>query len=244
MEDVFKTIIWCVTGIIVFITVIFASSKGWLKTFKLSKTGFEYEGSEIRQKQSGSLNKLLDDKITEIDMDIKLYAIKIANALYDNLMPYLGMEIQHLGARRIIAGAVRQALYNIQLMNNFKIVLRPENFKSFISGVMKNVQTEYEEAIRDQKYYTCPIHGGGCFEYPKFIDIIPLVRERITHDWAFPLRNYQILSHEKKISLYQQFIPSFQELGDKVKVNTTQECIDKNIKYKEALERKPEGDEL
>ena len=246
-KEIVKTIVWCITGLIVIIIFVFSASKGWLKKISFSKTGLAMEGAEIRQKRSGALNKLLDDQISGIDYDVKEYSIKTILVLHDNLLRYLNFFIPVRSIQRNVAGAVRQVLinYTLQLKDNFKIVLRPEKFKSTMGSIMKLVQSEIMEIVKDEQIKICYLSGEVCFLFPVFKDdFFSLIRERITHDWALPLRNYQTLCHEKKITFYEQFIPSFMELGDRIKADTARECIEKNRKYKEALEREPEEGEL
>ena len=209
------------------------ASKGVLQNMEFGKGGVKVAGAEIRQRKSGNLDKLLADQITEIDTDVKEYATKTANALHDRLIKYFAPHIPDIGTRRLIAGTVRQALHNIHLKDNFKFVLRPENTMKFIADILKEVKAEHDEICRE-------IDG-----FPPFADVVlSIVRERITHDFAYPMRNYQILSHDKKVSLYNQYLPTFEELGDKVKVGTTKDCIAKNENYKKALQEIAKDEEI
>ena len=215
------------------IVFIVAAAKGVLQNLEFGKGGMKVAGSEVRQRKSGSLDKLLADQITEIDNAVREYSTKTANAMHDRLIKYFAPHVPDIAVRRLIAGAVRQALHNIPLKDNFKFVLRPENSSKFIADILKDVKAEYDEICREVE------------DFPQFKDVIlSVVRERVTHDFAYPMRNYQVLAHEKKISLYNQYLPTFEELGDKVKAATTRDCIAKNEGYKKALEGTPEGEEL
>ena len=211
---------------------VFAAT-GVLQDLEFGKGGMKVARAEVRQKKSGNIDKLLADQITDVDNDVREYAIKTANALHDHLIKYLAPHVSDIGIRRLIAGTVRQALHNTRLKDNFKIVLRPENTMEFIANILKAIKLDYGEIQRD-------IEG-----FPPFADVIfSIVRERVTHDFAYPLRNYQILAHDKKISLYNQYLPAFEEAGDKLKVATTNACIEKNEGYKKALEGTKEEEEL
>ena len=246
-KEILKATVYCITFIVAFVIFVFSASKGWLKKISFGKTGVAMEGAEIRQKRSGALNKLLDDQINGIDYDVKDYSIKTILVLHDNLLRYLNFFIPVRSIQRNVSCSVRQVLidYTLQLKDNFKVILRPECFVSTIESIMMRIRREIAELAKDDQIKICHLSGEVCFVFPVLQEnFYSLVRERITHDWALPLRNYQLISHEKKITLYEQFIPSFMELGDKVKAETSRECIEKNKKYKEALERIPERGEL
>jgi len=243
-ESVLRILV--IGAFILSITILFlvGAKNGWLKILKIGKIGLEMEG-EIKRKQSGSLNKLIDDQIHALDREVFDSAVKLINDLYDNYIRYLAILIPHLGARRLVAEPVRLTLNNILLHTDFKIMLRPENLKRFIDMVLREIEVRYEEMTREEKFYVCPIHGGACFvDYPKFEKLLTMASERVIQDFALPLRIYQIQIHEKKIDVYNQIILSYTELEDFVNADTAKDKIEKNQKYIDALSRKPEEGEL
>ena len=239
-----ETIVIFAGLLVAFCIFIFASSKGWVKNLKFGKSGMEVQGVE-KQKRSGSLNKLLYDQFVALDTEAMDYALKTVNGLHDNLVRYLDKDIPHPAGRRVIAGAVRFALYSIYRKSDFKRVLCPENMRGFIDSCILEIRLEFEESVKDQKYVTCPMRGeGSCFQYPKFEEILSPIRQRLMQDSILPLRSYQIRIHEKKVALNKQFIPSFAELEDFVRVDIAKEDIERNEMYIAALSRKPNEDNV
>lgn len=244
MEGVVQeSIVICSALLMALVIFIFATSKGLLKNMKFGKSGLEIQGVE-KQKRSGALNKLLYDQFVTLDSEAMEYAFKTVNGLYDNLTRYLETDISHPAGRKVVAGAVRTALFNIFRRSDFKLVLRPENLRGLVDSCMLEIRLEVEEAIKDQKYAECPVHGGGCFEYPRFETLLSPIRQRLIQDSILPLRSHQIRVHEKKIGLDKQFIPSFAELEDFVRVDVAKEDIERNEMFIAALSRKPTEDEL
>lgn len=222
---------------------IFASAKGWVKHLEFGKSGMKVQGVE-KQKRSGALNKLLYDQFVQLDDEAFAFAVKTVSNLHDNLLKYLSDKIPHPSGRRVVSAAIRFVLCNIYRQSDLKLVLRPDNLRKFIDSCMLDFKIEYDSATRDQQYYKCPIRNDSCFEYPDFDDILPRIRERVIRDSALPLRGFQIRVHEKKIELNKQFIPSFAELEDFVRVDIAKEDIERNSLFIDALSRKPNEDEI
>ena len=244
MSDVvLESIVICIALIAVLCLFIFASSKGWIKHLKFGfgKSAMEVQGVE-KQKRSGALSKLLYDQGASLDREMDDYLIKAINGMHDKLIRYLGNEITHPGGKRLISAIVRNAVFNVLRRSDLKIALRPENFRGVINSCMLEINIDYDDGTRDNKFSECPIHKSNCFDFPSFEKIKSLIRDRLIQDCGYPLRNYQIRVHEKKIDLDRQFIPSFAELEDFIRADVAKEDIDKNKLFIDALSRKPETD--
>jgi hypothetical protein len=243
VEKIIEYLIIAGAAIIITIIFVIAAARGWLKNVKVSKDGLDFHGVEKRVKLS-NFNKLLDEKIIELDKEVEAFSVSTIHNLRRIFKTHLDPIVSHPGEKRAISGAARAPLYDASRKNNFKFVLMPENIKKYIDGIMEEIKEEYEDATFEHGQYICPIHGGKCVEYPPFEALEELLREKIIYRWAVPLRNFQIETHRKKISLYKKYINSYQELGDEVRVKITEQCIEKNEKYITGLSRRPEAHEL
>ena len=242
--EVLKWFVACVFGLIGLILFIIAAKFRWLSSLSFGRAGVRLEGNTDKQFQSGTFNKLLDDQIHKLDLELTGYAIQKANDLKRCLTRQLIKEIHCISTRRALIAALRMPIYECCRSNNFKYELRPENIRFFVDRLMKDVQAEYEDFAIDQNESVCPITSGECVKIPPLNEMIISLETNVLADWAFPLRRKQIDICEKKISLYRQYIQSYTEIGDTVRIKVAERCIEKNLVYIKALGRKPVPGEL
>jgi len=247
--DVLKTFIVCGATIVGLILFIIASKLGWLKSMKLGKGGLEVEASEkklLEKKfESGNLHHIMNQQIHKVDIEILEYSLDKSNGVRKGLAKQLNTKIFCVSSRRALAACLRYPLYESARRNNFKYSLRPENMKFYIDRLMKELASEYEEYSVEVDNNTCPVDlKQNCKPVPPLEEVFDGVRQQIIDHWALPLRHEQIKMHYKKIDIYRQYTPLFEQLNDKVMVKVCENCIDKNIVYAEALKRKPEPHEL
>jgi len=236
---------FAISGLVIFIV---ASKMGWLESFSASKEkGITFEGKKATEKifESGNINKLMDDQIHKLDNEMLDYALERSNNIRRMLSKQLNTKIYCASSRRALAACLRYPLYEASRRNNFKYVLRPENIKSYIDRVMRELSSEYDEFAIELENNVCPVDGvKNCKQLPPLADVFEDVKSQLVEQWAIPIRQEQVRMHYSKISTYKQFMPSFEQLGDKVRVKVCENCIEKNTQYAEALKRKPEVNEL
>ena len=224
------------TSIILFLVAV---KFKWLTSFSFSKSGIEIKQAEKRF-QSGTINKLLDDQIHKLEMEMISFAIEKANDLKRSLIRQLVQEIQCSSTRRALVSALRIPIYEYARSSNFKGELKPDNIKYFVRRVMKDVAAEYEDFMIDHTGAKCPVTNEKCMDVPPLCEVMKDLENNIMQNWALPLRRKQVDICEAKIKLYRQFINSYTELGDQVRIKVTEHCIEKNKNYIAALIRKPE----
>lgn len=233
-------------GLILFIIL---SRLGVISYINVSKEkGLTFDSKKDIEKkvESGNINKLMDDQINKIDNEMLDYALDKSNNMRRLLSKQLNTKIYCPSTRRALAACLRYPLYEASRRNNFKYVLRPENIKYYLDRIIKELVMEYEEFAIEVENNECPVNNQkiSCKQLPPLEDIFEDVKNQLIDQWAIPIRNEQIRTHYKKISMYRQFAPSFDQLGDKVRVKVCENCIDKNTNYINSLNRKPEVNEL
>jgi hypothetical protein len=217
-----------------FIFLLIGGKKGWFSSFHAGKDGISFEAKQ-KQLQSGNLNKLLDDSIVECDHNLLDKATSLADSLRRGLFRYLDSFIQYPSGKRTISGAIRFPLYNAVRRNKFKIVLRPENVEAYIDKLMDDIAQEYDEVDSEQDKFICPIHGGGCIEYPQWEVIKNSLREQIIKGWVTPLKQAVVETCKAKIALYEKYILTFKDIGDESRIAVSKQCIEKNQIYIQEL---------
>jgi hypothetical protein len=231
-----------------FILFVIFNKLGLISYFNLSKEkGITFDSKkEIEKKvESGNINKLMDDQINKLDNEMLDYALERSNNIRRILSKQLNTKIYCSSSRRALAACLRYPLYEASRRNNFKYVLRLENIKFYIDRVMKELAAEYEEFAIEIENTVCPVDNQkSCKQLPPIKDVFEDIKNQLIDQWAIPIRNAQIKTHHKKIDIYRQFTPSFDQLGDTVRVKVCEACIDKNTNYINALNRKPEVNEL
>jgi len=235
---------------IAFIILMILGNKGLLKTFNVGKGGlsgeFATSKKEIEKRfESGNIHKLMNDTIHALDHDLLEWFMHRGNAVRRVLSKRLNTKIQCVSTRRALASCLRWPLYESILHNNFKMVLRPQNIKFYVGRLMKEITEEYEEFANEIENGICPVDSQkDCIPLPPLVEVFEIIRKDLTEGWALPLRQEQIKMHYKKIDVYKQYAPVFDQLGDYVMKKICEQCIEKNQTYINALERKPEMDEL
>jgi hypothetical protein len=220
-----------------FILLMIGLKRGWFSSFHAGKDGISFEAKQ-KQLQSENLNRTLDDAILECDHELLDQATSLADSLRRGLSRYLDSFIQYPSGKRTLSGAIRFPLYNAIRRNKFKIVLRPENVEAYLNKLMEDIAQEYDEVDAEQDKFICPIHGGGCVEYPEWPVIKDPLRKQIMRDWITPLKQAVIETCNKKITLYEKYILIFQDIGDEKRILISQQCIDKNKNYIQELTKK------
>jgi hypothetical protein len=228
-----EVIKWIVIGfsvILLFIFLTIGGRKGWFQNFKAGRDGISFE-AKSKRRQSGNLNKKLDDDIAKCDHVLLDTATELADNLRRGLSRYLDAFIKYPAGKRTVSGAIRIPLYNAIRRNNFKIVLRPENISGYIDKLMKDIKAEYDEVDGEQESFVCPIHGGSCVDYPAWADLETPLRKRIIEEWVMPLKAAEITKCKSKIELYEKQILIFKDLEYEDRVIICQQCIEKNENY-------------
>ena len=240
--DILKVFLIGLFFIIGLIILIIANKLKWLSGFSIGKGGVEVKGVE-KQFQSGTFNKLLDDQIQKLDTDLANYAISKANQLRRNFTRELIKNVSCVATHRALSSVLRFPIYEACRNNNFKLELKPENIKYYIGRIMREIIGEYEDFGIQQNQASCPIADHSCVSIPPAIDIFSDLEKHIINEWALPIRKKLIEICESKIKLYKQFIQSYMEIGDQVRIKIAEHCIDKNKNYISALKRNPEINE-
>jgi len=236
-----------IIGLVFFIV---ANYFGWIKSFKAGKDGISFEANDkkaIEKKfESSNLHNMMNQQIHKLDIEMTDSAMSKSNSVRRILSKQLNTGVYCASSKRALAACMRYPLSESARRNNFKYVLRPENMKRYIGELMKEISSEYEEFSIENDNNTCPMMGTGnrCKQLPPIDEIFEDVRKQIVDYWALPLRREQIKTHYKKIDIYKQYAPMFEQLGDFVMKKVCETCIDKNKIYATALEREPEPNEI
>jgi len=235
-----------IIGLVFFII---ANMFGWIKSFKAGKDGIVYEANDkkaIEKKfESSNLHNLMNQQIHKLDIEMMDLALTKSNNVRRVLTKQLNTGVYCASSRRALAACLRYPLSESARRNNFKYVLRPENMKRYIGEIMKELSSEYEEYSLEVDNNMCPMGlEKHCKQLPPLSDILDDVKQQIVKNWAIPIRQEQIKTHYKKISVYKQFAPLFEQLGDLVMKKVCEKCIDKNQVFAAALERDPDPNEI
>jgi hypothetical protein len=212
--------------------------RGSIGSFKFGKDGIYFEGRKAKILKLSNLNNILDNQIIKLDCEMIDVVILQSDKLRRNLLHFLNSFIKHPTAKRVIASAIRQPLYNAARRNRFHEVLRPSNTKEYMNKLMDEIKLEYADINIEQADFQCPIHGGSCIEYPAWEVYKEELRNLLIKEWIIPVREYRIKTSLKKIALYDQYITTYKELGDETRVAITQQCINKNKGYIDTLKEK------
>jgi hypothetical protein len=242
--EIIKTLLICGTTIFALIFFAVGSKFRWFRNLSIGRNGLQVQAAERekeKQYQSGNLEHLLRDHIQKCDVELMDFALEKATMLRRSISIELNKDIGCSSMRKALSSSLRYPLLHAAMRNNFKYVLRPENIKFYIERLMKEINFEYEEFAIEHAISYCKVDDNKkCPELPLWESMSEVLVQRLLNDWALLIKQKNIDICHKKIDLYRNFIKSFEELGDTVKVKVAEHCIDKNREYIEAFVRKPE----
>ena len=235
--ELLKTLIKGFFLTVCFIFFLIALKFKWLGSFSISKNGIDARGVE-KQHKSSTLNKLLDNQINSLDKELVGYARDTIGQLRRIMYQKLSKNIDCFATRMALVSVLRYPLYRACDNNDFKIQLRDENINYYIARIMKDIIIEYEDFALIQQTAVCPINNNDCRKIPALTaEIIDELQKLILQNWAFLIKRKVIDLFETKIKLYKQFIKSFTEIGDQIRIKDTEYYIEECRKYIAALER-------
>lgn len=241
-----QTIIY-VVAFFVLVGLVFVLGKS--KRFRhisIGKSGLILEADEKEKEkerlwQSGNLEHLVRDLIQKLDMELMEFAIEQTSKVRKSFLIQLNKEIHYFYVTSTVSSLLYFPLLIAAIRNNFKIVLRPDNIKFYIERILKDLLYEYEELKL--------MHGNndskGAKE--KYVENLPewevleqSIQSILEHEWAIPIKQKNIDVCKKKIAVYRSFITSFENIGDFIKVNVMNACIEKNESYIKGFFKAPE----
>lgn len=225
-------------AIVIGAMLIIGMVRGSIGSVNFTKGEIVFKGRKAKVLRLSTLNKILDNQILKLDGEMVDFAITQSDKFRRDLLQLFSKYLKHPSAKRVIAGSIRIPLYNAARRNRFHEALRPSKTKEYLDNLIDEIKLEYADINIEQTDFQCPVHGGNCIEYPAWEAFKDDLRQMLTKQWAFPTREYRIKISQKKIALYEQYIVAYDELGDETRVLITQQCIDKNNKYIEALKEK------
>jgi len=243
--EILRLFIIAAAIIIGLMIVIVAGARGWLRSVRISKDGigFETSNKETQKRyESGNLHKVMNDQIHKLDREMINFALDKSNDVRKHLARQLNTHVPCVSSRRALAAALRYPLYEASRWNNFKHVLRHNRTGHYIDQLMRELSSEYETYSVEIENNTCPVNlTRTCKNIPPLEDVFNGIRYQLVDHWANPIRNEQIETHRKKIKVYLEHAPIFEQLGDMVMVKVCRDCAAKNQDYIRELLRR--GDE-
>jgi hypothetical protein len=243
-EELIKIIIICFTSLCGIIIITIGAKNKWFTSMSIGKGGVLLETKEIekaeKEFQSGNIQQLMNEQIYKCDEELINFAVEKANYLRKTIANHLSAYFTCMGIRQAITGILRFPLYNASRQNNFKSQLKPENILWYVERLMHEIKAEYEEYALLQNMAYCVIDEKKCPQMPDANEIMIIINHEVLYTWALAIRRKTVDICEKKIEVYRQFAPSFQELNDQVRIKVTEHCIEKNKNYIGALTRKPD----
>jgi hypothetical protein len=254
-SDLLKIAIPCFTLLTTLIIFTIGSKFKWFAHLSISKNGLDVKAMEIikevqekqeeKQFESGNVNKLLDDQIIKCDTEIVDFALEQSNKLRKTINIRLNKQVRCSGTRRSLASCLRYPLWEAARKNHFKEILRPEHAKEYVNRLLKEIIEEYQMFAIEIEMAHCVVNSEiKCQELPSLDTLLEMLREEIITKWALPIRQFVICTCKKKIQLYKEFLPSFKDLGDNLRIKRSELCIEKNQNYINMLQRKPEPGEV
>ena len=228
------------------ILVIIASKVGWLYKISISRDGVHFmsrEKEEIKAFESGRINKILDDKIVALDVDLFEFALEQTNKL-ERTMRIKMSDVSCVSTRQALAACIRP-LWRAARKNNFKNVLRPENIKTYVDERIKEIIAYYQELSIEKDIANCAVNTNmKCQDLPALDVIIEILKKEIVENWAIPIRREVVKVCDNKIKEYEEQIPLYKDLRDGVREKVALHCIQKNKDHKTALTRPPVAGEI
>ena len=241
-KDLLKTLIVCVTAIVIFILFIIVAKKGLLSSLSIGKDGLSVKAAEIvkelkkeedeKQFKGGTTNKLLDDQIRRYDDELVDFAVEQSNKFRKTLQIVFSKYKGCSRTKKALISCIRIPLYEASRRNHFREVCRSENTKNYLEKILKSIKNEYMLYAIDSETDFCTHNDKiKCFELPAVDELLPVLNEEIMHNWLYQIRAATIKCCKDKINLYTQYIGLFKELGDTNRVKITEQCIEKNNRY-------------
>jgi len=128
-------------------------------------------------------------------------------------------------ARVAISSAIRFPLYESVANNHFTTELMPENFREYRDRIITLIKEEYTSLSAVSKDIQCNKEP-----LPTWDQISQQLTDRIDQ-WIKNISREVMITCKKKIAIYQNYQPSFQELKDEWRMDIVKKCIEKNEKY-------------
>ena len=255
--ELIKVAVICFSSLCAIIIFTIGAKNRWFSSISIGKSGVSLETKEIEKKieietkkievekvekeyQSGNIQQLMNEQIYKCDEELINFAVEKANYLRKTIANHLSKHFTCMGIRQAITGVLRFPLYNASRQNNFKAQLKPENILWYVERLMQEIKAEYEEYALLQNMSYCVIDEKKCPQMPDVNEVMTIIHHEVLYNWALAIRRKTVDVCEKKIGIYRQFVPSFQELNDRVRIKVTEHCIEKNKIYIEVLVRKPD----
>jgi len=239
--EILRLFIISTAVIVCLVIVIVAGANGWLRSILINRDGIGIESAKRETEnryESGNLHKVMNDQIHKLDGEMIDFALDKSNDVRKHLARQLNTHIPCVSSRRALAAALRYPLYEASRRNNFKHALRRNKIGPYIDQLMRELSSEYETYSVELENNTCPVNlARNCKNIPPLADVFDGVRYQLVNHWANPIRNEQIDTHRKKIKVYLEHAPIFEQLGDIVMVKVCRDCAAKNQDYIRELQR-------
>jgi hypothetical protein len=132
--------------------------------------------------------------------------------------------------RVALSSSIRLPLYTAIDENNFRRKFHKDYVDNFLSSLLDEIRIDYNEYIA--------IYDVSCeilTQLPNFDEITSTLYQIIKDFWISKIIEQMILTCEKKIATYTDYMPLFQDTGDTYMIQVVQACIDKNKRYIDEL---------
>jgi len=128
-------------------------------------------------------------------------------------------------ARVAISSSIRFPLYESVANNHFTTELMPDNFKEYRERIIGMIKEEYVSLSSVSKDIQCNKEP-----LPEWNQISQQLTERVDQ-WIKNISREVMITCKKKITIYQNHLPSFVEMKDNWRVDIVKKCIEKNERY-------------
>jgi len=128
-------------------------------------------------------------------------------------------------ARLAISSAIRYPMYESVANNHFTTELMPDQFAAYRERIIEAMRDEYVSLSAASMDIQC-----GKAVLPSWEDVGKQLVECIDL-WLKRVSREVLLCCEKKIGVYQKYLPGFEAANDSYRAGIVKSCIEKNERY-------------
>jgi len=232
-------IMWPLAVLVGIILVFILIMSGRLKKASASKDGgiqldMNPDEKEQRDNARAEADYFMRRRIDEIDESLKTTAKLKTQELRKPILAAVAGTGLCTPALHAIASDLRGPMYLAVDENNFKERLSKGQREEYIEEKIQALQEEYEDLVKETRTDPCAVGPSASIAFPAWPEVEPRLRLAV-ESWADRITLAVIDACRKKITVYQEYLPAFEDAKDQRFVKITQDCITKNAKYIEDL---------
>ena len=201
----------------IFIAILLRSKT--IKRIRLGKDGVSLESESSKSRTN---HYYMTRRIHDLDVELKSKCRRITNDLQTKVIQNLsGFSEMCDISKAALASNLRIPLYGAVDENGFRRKFSKAYIDAYLNSLIEEIKLEYNQ------YALVNLRTCGTIKMPEYSEIVPYLKPIIKDYWIKKIKEQMIITCEKKISVYEDYLPLFRDLRDSYMMNVVEQCISK-----------------